>query len=81
MNPATHWWNYIAVYYRKTNEEIQRFYPEELQLRGGLMSLSQQRKYADAIGMNRKSHWVDTDIAVGQSKYVYLQLPAFSRST
>ena len=77
LNPATHWWNYIAVYYRKTNEEVQRFYPEELQFRGGLMSLSQQRKYADAIGMNRKSHWVDTDIAVGQSKYVYLQLPIF----
>ena len=27
--------------------------------------------------MNRKSHWVDTEIAVGQSKYVYLPLPAF----
>ena len=77
LNPSTHWWNYITVVYRKTNEEIQRFYPDDLQFRAGMLNMSSQRKFADQVGMNSKSHWVDTDIAVGQSKYVYLTLPTF----
>lgn len=75
--PAPYWFTRIDFRDRGTDADCNYIYPECLMVYLGCERNEVLRQWAKKLGFNPRTLWKGEPIAAGESRYIYLPLPAF----